>query len=97
MTKGCASPSGRRPKNQHEKPTEGPKRTGHPDVSSFYFKCNLIASDDPAEVATAVCAILIIEPKNPPELVKSATANRTALVTFRAPAGECPTAGRLPQ
>jgi hypothetical protein len=28
--------------------------------------CNLIAFDNPAEVATAVCAILIIEPKNPP-------------------------------
>jgi hypothetical protein len=94
LTKGCASPSGRRPKNQHEKPTERPERPRRPGFSAFYFKCNLIASDDPAEVATAVCAILIIEPKNPPELVKSATANRTALVTFRATAGECP---RLPQ
>jgi hypothetical protein len=25
--------------------------------------CNLIALDNPAEVATAVCAILVIEPK----------------------------------
>jgi hypothetical protein len=90
LTKGCASRSG----SLREQARKTNKKAGK---ATSRRGCNLIASDNPAEVATAECAILIIEPKNPPELVKSTTANRTALVTFRAPAGECPTAGRLPQ